>query len=198
MTAIPRLQLTHGQVAWAICDGQQPEAKTTDQLRYLRQLGVPFTDKELGVGRGNRLTYNYDHLIECGIAIWALRRGVRPRQAAEYLVGDRAKLRKLYRKALKDQPDEAMTQPWIKSRGRIMPTLARDNFIALFDGHEDGTAKFDLMTMEEMMMFRASLGDMVARRGQEVQPLVPLGRLVIQLVTWALEAPEVKTGPRMG
>jgi hypothetical protein len=196
MLTIPRLHLTHGQVAWAICDGQPPDQKTFDQLRYLRQLGVPFTETELGVGRGNRLTYHYDQLIECGVEIWAMRRGVRPRQAAEFLAGERARLRKLYRKALHDQRDGAMQQPWIKSRGRIKPTLDKDYAIPLFKGSQDGPARFDLMTMDEVMTFNASLGDIVARRGHDVQPLVPLGRLVLQLVTWALEAPELRTGPR--
>lgn len=196
MLTIPRLNLTHGQVAWAICDGQPSDQKTTDQLRYLRQLGVPFAESEMGKGRGFRLTYRFDQLIECGVAIWAMRRGVRPRQAAAFLVADRATLRKLYRKALHDQPDGAMGQPWIKSHGKFVPTLANDNFILLHKDYLDGSAKIDFMSMEEIVMFNAAFGDMVARRGHDVQPLVPLGRLVLKLVTWALEAPELRTGPR--
>lgn len=198
MPTVPRLDLTHGQVAWAICDGQPPEQKTTDQLRYLRQLGVPFTEKELGVGRGHRLTYTYDHLIECGVAIWAMRRGIRPRLAAEFLVGDRPRLRKLYREALRQQPEGALDAPWIKSRGKIMPTHSKENFILLHKDFLDHSAHIDVMTLEEVVMFNAAMGDMVARTGQDVQPLVPLGRVAIQLVAWALEAPEVRTGPRTG
>ena len=197
MPAIPSLHLTHGQVAWAICDGQPPDAKTTDQLRYLRQLGVPFTQNNLGVGRGNRLTYTYDQLIECGVAIWALRRGVRPRQAAEFLVANRTALRKLYRETLRAQPDAAIGAPWVRSRGKVIPTLANDNFIALYQTADRPGATIELMTLAEALEFNAGFGDLVARHGHDVQPLVPLGRLVIQLVTWALEAPNIKTGPRM-
>lgn len=197
MTAIPRLQLTHGQVAWAICDGQPPDAKTTDQLRYLRQLGVPFTKDSLGVGRGNRLTYGFDQLIECGVAIWALRRGVRPRQAAEFLVGNRTALRKLCRETLRAQSNAAIGAPWVRSRGKVIPTLAADNFIALYPSAQRAGATIEPMTPVEAIEFNAGIGDLVARQGHDVQPLVPLGRLVIQLVTWALAAPEIKTGPRM-
>ena len=56
MASIPRLALTHGQVAWALCAGQPPDQVTIDRLRYLRQLHVPFGADEVGVGRGNRLS----------------------------------------------------------------------------------------------------------------------------------------------
>ena len=60
------LSLTHGQVAWALARGQQPSDQLIDQLRYLRQLGVPFSKHELGGGRGNRIRYGFDQLIELG------------------------------------------------------------------------------------------------------------------------------------
>jgi hypothetical protein len=44
------LSLTHGQVAWALARGQPPSDQLIDQLRYLRQLGVPFSKAELGAG----------------------------------------------------------------------------------------------------------------------------------------------------
>ena len=57
MASVPRLNLTHGQVAWAICAGQPPDKVTVDRLRYLRQLNIPFSEDEVGVGRGNRLSF---------------------------------------------------------------------------------------------------------------------------------------------
>lgn len=197
MSTVPTLHLSHGQVAWAICDGQPADAKTLDQLRYLRQLGVPFAASKLGVGRGNRLTYHYDELIESGVAIWALRRGVRPRQVADFLIAQRTTLRKIYRQTLRDQADGAIGAPWVRSRGKVIPTLDADNFVALYkESNRPGTT-IETMTLTEAVEFNAALGDMVARNGHDVQPLVPLGRLVIQLVTWALEAPDIKAGPRM-
>jgi len=74
MAAPTELSLTHGQVAWALARGQPPTALLLDQLRYLRQLGVPFSKSELGGGRGNRIHYGFDHLIELGGAVWSAAR----------------------------------------------------------------------------------------------------------------------------
>jgi hypothetical protein len=55
-------------------------------LRYLRQLGVPFSKAELGAGSGNRIRYGFDHLIELGVAVFGLERGMRPREVARILI----------------------------------------------------------------------------------------------------------------
>src|ERR1700732_3703192 len=86
------LSLTHGQVAWVLARGQQPSALLLDQLRYLRQLGVPFSKEELGGGSGNRIRYGFDHLIELGGALVGLARGMAARAGGEVLGGHRAEL----------------------------------------------------------------------------------------------------------
>jgi hypothetical protein len=52
-----RSQLDAWTVAWALARGQPPSDQLIDQLRYLRQLGVPFSKAELGAGSGNRIRY---------------------------------------------------------------------------------------------------------------------------------------------
>jgi hypothetical protein len=37
---------------------------------------------ELGGGRGNRIRYRFDHLIELGVAVFGLQRGLTPREVA--------------------------------------------------------------------------------------------------------------------
>jgi len=91
------LSLTHGQVAWALARGEPPATLLIDQLRYLRQLGVPFSKSELGSGRGNRIRYGFNHLIELGVALFGLQRGLAPREVAGILVDHRAELRRCYR-----------------------------------------------------------------------------------------------------
>src|SRR4051794_38383229 len=92
---VPRLSLSHGQVAWALARGMPPSRQLLDQLRYLRQLGVPFRESELGTGRGYRVRYGFDQLIELGVALFGLRRGMTPREVADLLVGNRARLRRI-------------------------------------------------------------------------------------------------------
>ena len=113
MASVPRLNLTHGQVAWAICAGQPPDKVTVDRLRYLRQLNIPFSEDEVGVGRGNRLSFGFDHLIECAIAIWSMRRGTKP---AEPIVA-----------AVLNRNDEPIAEPRLRDTSRevaIQATLA--------------------------------------------------------------------------
>src|SRR5229473_2796401 len=98
-TRVPELELSHGQVLWALASGRSPDQRLIDEVRYLRQLGVPFRSSELGRGRGNRLRYRYEHLLELGVAVFALHRGLKPREIAQFLVPKRRDLRELYTKA---------------------------------------------------------------------------------------------------
>ena len=195
MLSIPHLQLTRGQVAWALCGGQKPDRHTLDSLRYLRLLGVPFVEEEQGVGTGNRLTYTFDHLIECAVAMYAVRRGMKPGQGAAFLVGDRQRLRKIYRKTFRDSPDGALEAPWVKSRGKTLPPLNdAEEFIRLHKNYSDLSGKIEVMTLEEVVTFQAGLGDYVERYADGVVPLVPLRRVSLEAVAWALEAPVTKPG----
>lgn len=193
MASIPRLALTHGQVAWALCAGQSPDQVTIDRLRYLRQLGVPFGADEVGVGRGNRQTYRFEHLIECAVALWAMRRGAKPRTAAEYLTAERQHLRKLFREHFKDMPEAALTAEWIKSRGHIVPTIMGEGFLRLHArSTEVGIIK--TMTLEEALNFKAALGDQAEYYGNEVHALVPVRRVMLEAVAWAQIAPVTPPG----
>lgn len=193
MASLPRLALTHGQVAWALCVGQPPDQVTIDRLRYLRQLGIPFGPDEGGVGRGNRQAYRFEHLIECAVALWAMRRGAKPRTVADYLTAERKHLRKLFRDHVKDMPAPALDAEWIKSRGRIMPTIQGEAFLRLHArSTEAGMIK--TMTLEETLNFKAAFGDQAEYYGNEVHALVPLRRVMLEAVTWALVAPVTPPG----
>jgi len=123
MTFPTDLSLTHGQVAWALARGQQPTAVLIDQLRYLRQLGVPFSKHELGGGRGNRIRFGFDQLIELGVALFGLQRGMAPREVAGILIEHRSELRRCYRDILAAQPEAAFEADWVKSRGAQVPIM---------------------------------------------------------------------------
>lgn len=92
----PKLNLTQGQVLWTLSRGMTPNLMLVDQLRYLRRLGVPFIKSELGSGKGNRVRYRYEHLVEVGVAVFALQRGMKPREVSKFLIEHRKYLRTLY------------------------------------------------------------------------------------------------------
>jgi len=192
---VPSLNLTHGQVLWTLSRGTSSEQRLVDQARYLRLLGVPFRKSELGRGRGNRVCYRYEHLIELGVAVWALERGLKPQEVAEFLIEKRKFLRPLYAKAFADQSEKAIKAEWVKSRGRIVPLLGDEIFLRLHDRYSEAPGRIEVLEQPEIK----SLSDffMLAERypGEKTRTLLPLTRLALELVAWAREAPEVKPGP---
>jgi hypothetical protein len=187
------LSLTHGQVASALARGQPPSAQLIDQLRYLRQLGVPFSKAELGGGSGNRLRYGFDHLIELGVAVFGLERGMRPRDIARILVDHRVELRRCYRDTLATLPESAFNAEWVKSRGAIVPIM-EERFLRLHDRYSERPGSFALVPGDALAAFMQFATVTERYPGGEVRTLLPLTRLVIELVAWAREAPEIKPG----
>ena len=187
------LGLTHGQVAWALARGQTPSDQLIDQLRYLRQLGVPFSKAELGAGSGNRIRYGFDHLIELGVAVFGLERGMRPREVARILVGHRAEFRRFFRDTLAALPEDAFMAEWVKSRGTVVP-FTNEIVLRLHDRYSDRPGSFELVPGDSFDAFRQFATVTERYPGGDLRTLLPLTRLVIELVAWAREAPEIKPG----
>ena len=189
------ISLTHGQVAWALARGQPPSQLLLDQLRYLRQLGVPFTKEERGSGRGNRIRYGFDHLIELGVALFGLERGMKPREIAGLLVDHRAEFRRCYRDALAALSPLAFQAEWVKSRGAVVPIMGEEVFLRLRDRHSEEVGTLELVPPDSFAAMLQQLQTLTERYpGGEIRTLLPLTRLVIELVAWAREAPEIKPG----
>ena len=185
--------MTHGQVAWALARGQPPSDQLIDQLRYLRQLGVPFSKAELGAGSGNRIRYGFDHLIELGVAVFGLDRGMRPREVAGILVDHRAEFRRCYRDTLAALPESAFTAEWVKSRGTMVPFI-NERFVRLHDRHSERPGSFELVPGDPLDAFRQFATVTERYPGGDLRTLLPITRLVLELVAWAREAPEIKPG----
>jgi hypothetical protein len=190
-TEIPKLNLSHGQVLWALSHGMPASRDTVDQVRYLRLLEVPFGTDDLRVGSGNRISYRFEHLVELGLALFGLRRGLKPKDIAGMLVKNRAQLRQLYRQAFQEQPEAALKAEWVKSRGRIVPLLGDEIFLRLHDRHSQAPGKFEVVGPDQAV----PLGLAELYPGERTRTLVPLTRLVLELVAWAMEAPQTKPGP---
>jgi hypothetical protein len=187
------LSLTHGQVAWALARGQQPSALLLDQLRYLRQLGVPLSEQELGGGSGNLIHYGFDQLIELGVALFGLQRGMAPREVAGILVDHRAELRRCYRDTLAALPASAFEEDWVKSRGAAVPIM-NEIVLRLHDRYSERPGSFELVPGDAFAALNQLASVTERYPGGKVRTLLPLSRLVIELVVWAREAPEIKPG----
>jgi hypothetical protein len=191
----PSLTLTHGQVLQALSRGHTPEPRLIDQVRYLRLLGVPFRTSELGTGRGNRVQYHFEHLIELGVAVWAIERGMKPKEIAMILVERRTFLRKLYKKSFVNQPESAIDAAWVKSRGRLVPLLGDELFLRLHDRYSEKPGRIEALGLDEVESLRDFLLLAEKYPGEKARTLLPLTRLTLELVAWAREAPLLKPGP---
>lgn len=194
---LPVLSLSQGQLAWALSLGQMPSKRTVDQLRYLRTVGVPYSMARPGTGRGNRVRYGFEQLIECGLALYAIRRGMVPREAGHYLTTQREFLHELFRQALLEQPESALHANWGKSRGRIIPILGKSHELRMHNRYSDSPGSIEEVGMEEVLRQGAAPGGQIERYADgESYLLIPLTRLVLEWTAWALEAPEFKNGPQ--
>jgi hypothetical protein len=193
-TALPKLSLSLGQVAWAMSLGRLPAQKTLHQIRYLRLLGVPFESSRQGTGRGNRARYSFEHLIELSLGVAALHRGMAPKDVAGLLVGHRKNLRAIYRQAYREQPAAALDAPWVKARGRMVPILAHEIFLRLHDRFSEKPGEIDIIGPDEIARANEYFGLVEHRPGERARTLFPLSRLVLELVAWALVAPETPRG----
>src|SRR5437868_1820154 len=128
---IPLLRLTHGQLLWTLCRGAAPQGLRRrlllDQLRYLRQLGVPFAEQGRGEGRGRAIHYSYEEVVEMAVALFALRHGVRPSLVADYLVTNRTTLHRSFRTAFEAQPAADLKVSWLTRCGRQQALPANES-----------------------------------------------------------------------
>jgi len=187
------LSLTHGQVAWVLARGQAPSPQLQDQMRYLRQLGVPFSRQELGSGRGNRIRYKFDHLVEMGVALFGLQRGMTPREVAAILVNNRPELRRCYRDVLAGLSPRAFEADWVKSRGAAVPIM-NDITLRLNDRYSERPGSFELIPGDVFSLLTQVATITERYPGGETRTWLPLNRLIIELVAWARAAPEIKPG----
>ena len=60
-------------MTWALCYGHEPDQRVRDQLRHLRQLGIPEAAGKEAKGSGNRIAYDFFNLVETGLGPSAAR-----------------------------------------------------------------------------------------------------------------------------
>jgi hypothetical protein len=195
---IPQFRLTHGQLLWTLCQGAAPVGPRRrlllDQLRYLRQLKIPFNEQRRGKGRGRPIHYSFEEMMEIAIGLFALRRGVRPHLVADLLVTNRTALRRSFRRALEDQPATALEASWVKSRGKEIPLLADEQFLRLHNRMLEAPGTYELVKPGEAQALLDVFGQRELFPDGTAEILIPLTRLVLELIYWARQAPEIRPG----
>lgn len=194
--SLPDLDLTLGQMLWAVRYGHEPDQHFRDQIRYLRLLDIPGASATQASGPGKRIRYGFTDLIELGLAVTALDLGFRPKDIAAVLVGQREGMHRTYIATWLALPDAALAADWVKSRGRIKPLITEEMFVRLHDRRGEKWGQIDLVGAQEAGDALPML-EPVERFGSETpRRLIPLKQLMLQWVAWALEAPDIKPGRR--
>ena len=192
---LPNLELTQGQLLWSIRYGREPTQLVKDQVRYLRTLGIPAAAKEQARGPGSRITYDFFDLIEIGLAVTALDLRFRPQDIAAVLAGNRDEMRKVYSSTWKELPDAALQASWVISQGREVPILADEVYLRFHGRRSEQWGQIDFVGPNEATDELPFFEPIERFAGERPQRLIPLKRLMIQWVSWALEAPPTKPGP---
>lgn len=190
---LPTLELSQGQLLWALNYGRDPDQILKDRVRYLRRMDIPPAAIR-AEGSGNRVTYDFFDLVELGLAVTALDLGFRPREISAGLVGGREDMRRFYSDTWREIPEQALHQDWVKSRGRIKPMMGEEMFVRLHDRRSEKFGKIDFVGFEEASAALPPF-EPVERFEDGPRRLIPLKRLMIQWVVWAGEAPATKPGP---
>ena len=193
---IPSLNLTFGQLAWTLNFGEPPKQHFIDKLNYLSKLGIPFKRESNKLGSGNRVQYGYEDLIECGVAMFGLNIGLKPKDMKILLVDHRSEYRDAFRQAIINHPESAINQPWVKYKGKGSQGAVNEHdvFLRLHDRYSDFIGTIDLVQLDGANSMPFDLNEM-SQDGSS-RPLLPLSRFALQWTAWALEAPEFKTGPK--
>lgn len=192
-----RLRLTHGQVLWTLARGKEPSQELRESVKYLRKLGVPFSRKTLGVGRGSSVSYRFPELMELSIALLLRERGMDLRDIAFALRHLRSKLSPSYFRTY-EAPKDGFGAP-VAFRWRGMPedepSIVLEGIYVDLCLHLKDTrwyqTPFKLMGPVEVLRAIQTMGRDLSYLG-----LIALSELVRDTFHLAREAPEIRRGRR--
>lgn len=191
--------LSFGQVIYAISFGNEPTAETVDRLRYLRRLGIPFTEEERK-GSGKRMDYSFDHFFECAFAIEWMRWGLKPRHLEEAILSDRPTVRKMGRRALEEVKAYSLDEGTCAAGETTLVNLDHEIFAVLEQGTGGHTYRFDYVVTTPEDPNPAVKGITFLHNSPRGPGLfsvsVPLLQLVSSLLIHVRNAPETRPGPR--
>lgn len=193
---LPELSLSHGQMLWALGHGRAADDTLKDQVRYLRQLGIPTNSSLQAPGRGNRVRYGIHDLIELGLAMTGLRYRFRPKDIQAVLQDDREQLRLHTIFAWGEQPDDILEQDWVKSRQSPDMIIRPEIYLRMHDRRRKSGGHLEILGTERAAPGEGILMPVEVFEDGEYRLIIPVMLLSIPWIAWALEAPSIRTGPK--
>jgi hypothetical protein len=188
---VPHFALTHGQVMWCLAGGREPKPPLPHQVRYLRQLGIPFAEAEKGQGKGVRLTYNFYEFIELGVAQEAVRRGAAPRYLTQ-LADERTRYKSVYRQVYVEL---AAAPGLYDGDPRTRTGYDPEYLVRIRDRFSKRPGEIYLARQPEGDL-EWRFGELVERFEGDELVVIQLKSLMASLLRLAKVAPETKPGPK--
>jgi hypothetical protein len=194
---LPHLGLHHGEALWVLArlgfQGAASKSTFYEYVKSLRKLGTPFEHGKIGFGRRGLANYEYCHLMELALALTLRVYHVVPDSVLTEIIRCRRTLYRHYRRAYADRCSGLGAPISIEAAGHV-PLVMRGVFLDLQINFSGGTlTNFGppklLSPYEALSMF--------ATRNIAARALLPinLSRLSELLVSTALRAPCIRTGP---
>jgi len=193
---LPDLNLTLGQVLWALNHGREPDKVLQDQVRYLRQLGIPQKSNDQAPGSGNRIRYDFHDLVELGLGLTALRHRFKPKDISTVLHDDRVRMRNAIELAWTELPETAIAAPWVKSHDKTKVGMGDELFLRMHERHGEQWGKVDLVHPNQVKPGLEAYTPIEIFEDGEIRVIFPIKALILPWVAWALEAPATRTGPK--
>ena len=195
--SLPDLNLTQGQLLWALGEGREPDKLLSDQVRYLRQLGIPQKSADAAKGSGNRIRYDFHDLVELGLALTGLKLRFRPKDIKAVIDDDRQRLHHTIELAWGELPEDVLQERWVKSRGALKPLLEEDLYLRLHDRRSEQWGQLDLVGPDDDLTTGRQMFDAIERMPDgQIRDVIKVKQSLVPWVAWALEAPGIRTGPK--
>ena len=194
--ALPPIKLHHGEALWVLSrlgfQGKASKSTFYEYIKSLRKLGAPFEHGRIGFGRRGLANYSYCHLMELALVLTLRVYHVVPDSILAEIIRYRRTLYRYYHRAYADR--ELMARISVES-SRRSPIEVRGIFLDLqinFSGGVltgFGPPKL-LSPFEGLAAF--------AERDIAARAMLPINISLLseRLVSTALRAPVVRTGPR--
>jgi hypothetical protein len=193
---IDDVALGHGQARWVLAHlnlWTGADDVTFDAyLKSLRRDGIPFAQKEQGVGAGHTLTYRYEHLMELAVALALRAQAILPRHIVALLAERRFMLRRLYRRAYTEGDQGLGAQRHLNlPNGSSLPVGGV--YLDLRLEYIDTGA---LVSIEPELIGPVEAIKRFMRQHRKVypRPPLPISDMAADIVSLAREAPEIRRG----
>jgi len=196
--ALPRIELRHGEALWVLSrlgfQGAATKSTFYEYIKSLRKLGTPFEPGEIGRGRRSLANYSYRHLMELALALTLRVYHVVPDSILVGIIRCRRTLYRHYGRAYADRCSGLGAPISVKLPGHSAITV-RGVFLDLRINFSGGT--LTTFGPPQLLSPREALSA-YARMDLASRALLPinLSLLAERVVSTALRAPRVRTGPR--